>query len=189
MEALKKYIQSLTDFSEESFLILEDCITEFTIKKGKSLLKTGEICNSIFFIISGYCKSTYNKDGKDINTAFYFENEFATNIKSLREGSKSDYAIVACEALHMISFDKAALLNAYKKSPQIETFGRKVLEIIVVQQEEHSNLFKIYSPAERYQYLLENKPEYLQRISLSQLASYFGITRETLSRIRKKRYT
>jgi CRP-like cAMP-binding protein len=186
VETLKTYIRSLTDFSEESWAILSHCLTEQQFKKGQTLLQTGEVCNSIFFICKGLCKSCYTNDGKEINTSFFFENDFASNIKSLTNGSKSEYDIIAYEHSTTIVFDKTKLLNAYKNSQEIETFGRKLLETIVSKQEEHSNSFKLLAPRERYEHLQLTQPGFLQRISLTQAASYLGVSRETLSRIRGK---
>jgi len=184
MDNLKKYISTITDFSESSWLALYNCLTELEFKRNELLLKEGQTCNSIFFIDSGLCKSYYNVDGKEINTAFYFENDFATNIKSLTTSSKSEYAIKACEKTKVIQLDKTKLLEAYTQSHQIETFGRKVLELIMIKQEEHSDCFKILSPKERFNNLVSKHPDFLQRVSLSQAASYLGISRETLSRFR-----
>jgi hypothetical protein len=54
---------------------------------------------------------------------------------------------------------------------------------LYLEEEEHSNSFKLLSPEERYNFLLENKPRYLRRIPLTHLASYLGISRETLTRV------
>ena len=186
MENLKKYIQNSTDLSEESWIILNDCLTELQVKKVTYLLKANEVCNSIFFINSGFYKSFYNKDGKEINTAFYFENDFFTNITSLKNGEKSKYAIKACEDSEVIKFDKFALLVAYQKSQEIESFGRKILELIVKKQEEQIDTFKLLSPTQRYENLILKQPNILQRVSLTQISSYLGISRETLSSIRGK---
>ncbi len=186
MKNLKTYIQNLTEFSEESWTVLCGCLTEQSFKKGDRLLTEGEICKSIFFVSSGQCKAFYNQDGKEINAAFYFENDFATNTKSLTSGTKSGFEIKACENLKAIKFDKTGLLNAYNKSKEIETLGRKILEIMVFKQEEHSNSFKLFTPKQRFENLILTQPEFLQRVSLTQTASYLGMSRETLSRFRKK---
>lgn len=112
MENLKKYITTITDFSEQSWATLCNCLTEIEFQRNELLLKDGEICNSVFFISSGLCKSFYYLDGKEINTAFYFENDFATNIKSLTTSTKSDYTIKACEKMKAVRLDKAKLLDA-----------------------------------------------------------------------------
>jgi CRP-like cAMP-binding protein len=172
MEDLKKYILNLTDFSEQSWTILCKCLTETEFKRNEFLLKEGQICKSVFFISSGFCKSFYNLDGKDINTAFYFENDFATNIKSLTTSEKSEYSIIACERMKAIQLDKTKLLEAYSQSHQIETFGRKVLELITTKQEEHTDGFKLLTPKQRFDTLTAKYPDFLQRVSLTQTASY-----------------
>ncbi len=186
MENLRKYIQSIINLSDESWLTLEGSISKLNVKKGTCLLKENEVCSSIFFISQGCCKSFYNKDGKEINTAFYFEDDFFTNIVSLKSGEKSKYYIKACENSKVIKLDKFTLLEAYKKSQEIESFGRKILELIIKKQEEQLDDFKLLTPAQRYNNVILKHPDILQRISLTQISSYLGISRETLSRIRSK---
>ena len=187
MENLKEYLKTFTELSEESWIIFKQCLKESFVNKGTELLSEGKVCNSIFFINSGFCKSYYAlSDGREINTAFYFENDFFTNIKSLRSRQKSEFTILACEKTEVIEFDRKLLLEAYNKSPQIESLGRKILEIIIEKQEEHNNILKLLTPKERYEYLILNYPHVSQRVSLTQISSYLGISRETLSRIRKK---
>ena len=128
-----------------------------------------------------------DKNCSDVNTDFTFENNFTTNLKSLRLSLPSDTTIQAGEATLLYEFNKEALSNLYKVSPEVESFGRKLLEELLMLQEEHVNLFKIYTPLERYRHLQYNNPELLQRIRLTQLASYLGVARETLSRIRKRK--
>lgn len=184
MNNFKRYIESITELSEQSWIALCNCLSEVQFKKNEPLLKEGKICNSIYFISSGVCKSCYNQDGKEINTAFYFENDFATNVRSLVASSKSAYSIKAHEKTRAVVIDKTKLLAAYKQSHQIETFGRKVLELIMAKQEEHSDSFKLLTPKQRFDALVSQHPDFLQRVSLTQTASYLGISRETLSRFR-----
>lgn len=179
-------IITLTEISETSIDKLFEIANPKQFEKGINLLKEGQICKKIFFVEKGLLRTFYNKDdGNEINTNFTFEGNFATNLKSLSSSTLSDTSIKTSEPTFIYEFDKDQLLELYKHSPEIESFGRKLLEQLLIEQEEHSNLFKLYSPKERYQYLQQNKPELLQRISLSQIASYLGIARETLSRIRK----
>lgn len=187
MDNLKKYIASITHFSEQSWMFLLNCMTEVEFKKNEQLLREGQICNELFFISSGLCKICYNKDGKEINTAFFFENDFATNIRSLTTSTRSNYAIKTCEKTKVVRLDKTKLLEAYNQSHQIESFGRKILERVIAKQEEHSDSFKLLAPKERFDNLISKHPDFLQRISLTQTASYLGISRETLSRFRAMR--
>ncbi len=183
---LFKKITELTEISVSGIDKLFEIANQRQFTKGDIILRQGQICQTIMFVEKGYLRTFIDKDGKEINTEFTFEGNFTTNLKSLRTSSASDTSIQAGEITTIFEFDKNKLLDLYKVSAEIESFGRKLLEQLLIAREDHINLFKIYSPTERYQYLQTNKPEMLQRISLSQLSSYLGIARETLSRIRKK---
>lgn len=187
MENLKKYIHSLTPFSHDSWNLLQPALTKRTFKKNDFLLQQGKTCNSLFYIDSGFCKSYYYIDGIAKNTGFFFENEIATNINSFSSGQKSEFNIVACEPLTAIVFDKDKLFQAAKQTHEIEVLGRNCLRMFATKQEEFLTLFSLYSAQERLEYLETKYPELLQRVSLSQLASFLGVARETLSRIRKRR--
>ncbi len=184
---LHKKITSLAEVSVSSLDRLFEIAVPRQFAKGEIVLKEGQLCKKIVFVEKGHLRTFISKDGIDINVNFTFENNFTTNLKSLRSSGPSDTTIQAGESTGIYELDKDKLLDLYKLSPELESFGRKLLEQLLIDQEEHTNLFKIYSPTERYRYLQENNPEILQRISLSQLASYLGMARETLSRIRKRK--
>ena len=187
MNNLLEYIRSLTKFSDESWELLQPALTKREFKKNEFLLKAGQVCNTLFYIDKGYCKSYYDMDGVVKNTGFFFENEIATNINSFGNGQKSEFNIVACEPLATIIFDKDKLFQIANQANEIETLGRNCIRTFASKQEEFSTLFKLYSAQERLEYFETKYPEILQRVSLSQLASFLGVARETLSRIRKRR--
>ena len=182
---LHKTITGLAEMSVSSLEKLFEIATQRQFAKGEIILQQGKICKHILFVEKGYLRTFFDKDGKEINTNFTFEGNFTTNLKSLRSAVSSDTSTQAGEPTTLYEFEKDKLLGLYEVSPEVESFGRKLLEQLLIDQEEHANLFKIYSPTERYQYLLTNQPEILHRISLTQLASYLGMARETVSRIRK----
>jgi CRP-like cAMP-binding protein len=187
MDNLLKYIRSLTNFSDNSWELLQPALTKREFKKNELLLKQGQVCNSLFYIDNGYCKSYYNIDEVVKNTGFFFENEIATNINSFGNGQKSEFNIVACEPLTAIVFNKDKLFQVAKQANEVETLGRNCIRMFATKQEEFSTLFKLYTAQERLEYLESKYPEMLQRVSLSQIASFLGVTRETLSRIRRRR--
>lgn len=187
MDNLLKYIHSLTNFSDTSWELLQPALTKKEFKKSELLLKQGQVCNSLFYIVDGYCKSYYEIGGVVKNIGFFFENEIATNIYSFGNGQKSEFNIIAGEPLTVIVFDKDKLFQAAKQANEIETLGRNCIRLFATKQEEFSTLFKLYSAQERLEYIETKHPEILQRVSLSQLASFLGVARETLSRIRKRR--
>jgi len=187
MNNLLEYIRSLTNFSDESWKSLQPALTPKEFKKNEFLLKEGQVCNSLFYIDKGYCKSYYDIDGAVKNTGLFFENEIATNVKSFGSGQKSEFNLIACEPLTAIIFDKKELFTISKQVVEVETLGRNCIRLFATKQEEFANLFKLYSAQERLEYIETKYPEMIQRVPLSQLASFLGVARETLSRIRKRR--
>ncbi|MBB6461813.1 Crp/Fnr family transcriptional regulator [Flammeovirga kamogawensis] len=187
MDELLNYIQSLNDFSTKSWEELQSALTLKTYAKNDMLLKEGEVCNALFYIVDGFCKSYYEVDGVVKNTGFFFENEIATNVNSFGTGEKSKFNISACSSLSTIVFDKKLLFELAKENKEIEDLGRNCLRVFATKQEEFLNLFSLYSPQERLEYIEKNYPNLILRVSLSQLSSFIGVSRETLSRIRKRR--
>ncbi len=182
---LHKKLTSLATLSDSGMRAFFELAVQRQLLKGDSILRHGQICRTIVFVEKGYLRTFVEKDGVDVNTNFTFEGSFTTNLKSLRTSVPSDTTIEAGEPTTIYEFDKNQLLVLYDSFPEIETFGRNLLEQLLISQEEHANLFKIYSPTERYLHLLKHHPEIFQRLTLSQLASYLGMARETLSRVRK----
>lgn len=184
--ALQNAILKITPLTAEELSLLTNYFEKKELHKGDAVLKEGEMCRSLYFVEQGYLRTWYNKDGVPINLNFTFEDEFAVNVKSYRSRQPSEYTIEAGENAVVWIMSVPPVRNKISESPQFARFIRHVAIKQLLDSESHSDLFKIYTPAERYEYIEKHKPILLQRISLSMLASYLGVTRETLSRIRSK---
>lgn len=187
MHHLLTYLRSLASLSDESWQLLQPALKRKHVAKNELLLKEGAVCQSLYFIEKGYCRSYHLADGLEKNTGFFFENDMATNISSFGSGLPSEYFIAAGEPLEVIVFDKQLLQEAGKKAPEIETAGRCCIRLFAAKQEAFSNLFRLYTAKERLAAIEERYPFMLQRVPLTQLASFLGVARETLSRIRSRR--
>lgn len=187
MDNLLIFLRSLTLLSDKSWEMLQSALSKQVFKKNDFLLRQGEVCSSLFYIDNGFCKSYYEIDGEVKNTGFFFENEIATNVSSFASGQRSEFNIIACEPLTVVEFNKEKLFEISKHAPEIEALGRCCIRLYAVKQEELSTAFQLYSAEDRLKYIEETRPMILQRVSLSQLASFLGVKRETLSRIRKRR--
>ena len=172
---------------DEDLPLIANCAQHRILKKGELLLKEGEMCRTFYLVEKGHLRTYYNKNGVIINLNFTFEGEFTTNFKSINDRQPSELFIEAGENSSIWTFNLDSMAAEIKDIRPIELFVRRLAVRILYASEEHSNLFKLYTPTERYHYIEKNNPKLLQRISLSQLASYIGITRETLSRIRGKK--
>ena len=117
---------------------------------------------------------------------FYFEDDTACDFASFRSEEPSEFYLVAMEDSIVFYATKAEAIPVLEAGSSFNMFLFRFFQQLFLQEEQHSNTFKLMSPEERYNYLVEHNPEYLQRISLVHLAPYLGMSRETLTRIRKK---
>ncbi|HEX2606724.1 MAG TPA: Crp/Fnr family transcriptional regulator [Flavisolibacter sp.] len=180
-------VKSMEAVPEQVLEQLHDCAAPRFFKKGGIVHPEGQVCKKIFFVEQGLLRTYYNQEGKEINLRFTPEEHFTTLLSSLQKEQPSEYVVEAMEPTALWELDKRKLLSLYNRSPVITSFGRKLLEQLLEEEEAHSLQFKRYTPTERYQLLVRDHASLLQRISLTHLASYLAISRETLSRIRKKK--
>ena len=183
---LKKAIDGIVSLPEDDFAVLSACTTRKQLKRKESLLRQGEVCRSFFFVESGHLRTWYNKDGVPINQHFTFEDEFTSVIKSLRDHQPSRLNVEAGENATVCIINLDLLWAQATERPQLSRFFRKVVFRLLLAAESHNHLIKLHTPAERYHYIEKHNPQLLQRISLAQIASYLGLARETLSRIRAR---
>jgi len=187
MENLLLFIRTLTDFSDEAWIYLQPALRLQEYRKNEVLLKEGDICDKLFYIEKGYCKSYCMIEAEKKNIGFFFEDEIATDIQSFGCGHPSALNIVACEPLAVVIFDKKKLFEASSQHIEIERLGRNCIRQFASKQAEFANMAKLYKPQERLDFLESQFPEMVQRVPLTQLASFLGVARETLSRIRRRR--
>ncbi len=185
-DALKTSLASIASITEEDWELFESILSTQNFSKGSSLLREGQICKGTYFVTKGAFRTFHLKDGNEIHTAFYFENDFVRDIESLSEGTPSKVTIQALEDSEVTFISKEAMFTLYERAPSFQMIGRKLLELMAITERRYARLFTDFQPRERYEYVLKHHPELIQRVPLQYLATFLGITRETLSRIRKR---
>lgn len=184
---LKNTFDRILKITDEDWKTFESILETKKLKKKEYLLRQGQICRGIFFLYKGCLRTFYiNKNGKEISTSFYFENDFLREIESMANNKPSQKNIQALEESTVFYIDKAKLTDLYETSNFYQKLGRMILEKLTISEQKYASLLTAHSPKERYLYVLENHPRLIERIPLQYLASYLGISRESLSRIRKR---
>lgn len=158
------------------------------VEKKTKLLSVGERSNTIYFIVSGAARIYYlDRDGKETNTWFLFENELLISVYSFYTGNPSFEYIETLEDCELIAVRREKLDEMYLKFLEFNFSGRKLTEYYHMRNELQGNELRMLSAKERYENLLQRSPQLFQRVSLGHIASYLGISQETLSRIRKQK--
>ncbi|HYK47766.1 MAG TPA: Crp/Fnr family transcriptional regulator [Parafilimonas sp.] len=185
-ERFRKKMMSYAPITDGDFRHMAEMMHEKHCSKGEVLLKEGQVCTKYYFVYKGCIRSFGLEDGREINVKFYFEDDTACDFASFRNELPSEFYLVAMEDCIVFYATKAEAVPVLQAGSSFQMFLFRFFQQLFLTEEEHSNSFKLLSPEERYNFLVESKPEYLQRIPLLHLAPYLGMSRETLTRIRKK---
>lgn len=186
MESLLDHISRYCALSNAGSKDLEKSLQKEVKAKGDFLIEEGRVCRHLYFLESGCVRGYYNLDGKEVTHWFAFENHFVTSFFSFITGKPAAENIQALEDIVLWGISYDLLQSLYKQHPDIERLGRVMIEQYYVMLEDRflSNHFK--EARERYENLLTHSPHILKRVPLSYVASYLGMTQETLSRVRSK---
>jgi len=182
----RKVLESFSQVADKEFERLADVMHERHVNKGDILLEEGHVCREFYFIVRGYMRSFRLENDKEVNVKFYFENDFAADFESFKYEAPSKYYLVAMEDATFFYGIKKEVIPVLESDVSLYSFVFRFFQTQYFKETEHSESFKLMTPEDRYQFLVEHKPDYLQRIPLIYLASYLGVSRKTLSRIRKK---
>ncbi|BDS10439.1 Crp/Fnr family transcriptional regulator [Aureispira anguillae] len=156
-------------------------------KKGTILLEEGKICRKLYFIKEGTLRFYYlNEEGEDITHWFLLEGDFITEINSFIEQSESEYYLEVLEdcTLHTCSYDSFIKIN--ELFPEVSQLWNTILAKFLLELGEKIKDLQFRDAKTRYNNLLQKHPSITQRVALKHIASYLGITQQSLSRIRKK---
>lgn len=154
--------------------------------KGEAVHTAGRVCHNLHLVQSGALRAFYFKEDKDITAHFAFSNEAITAPDSFIMGAPSKYHIEALEESSVYTVDRLELEKFLDEHPELERLARKFTEAIYLELLERIESLVFLSAAERYNTLLKRNPNLLLNVNLGHIASYLGITQETLSRIRAK---
>jgi len=186
-ESLIKYINSytstaLTDSEED---LIKNIFIPKKIRKKQYFLQEGQVCKYSAFIVKGAMRQ-YNVDNKGVEhvVQLYIENWWAVDRESFIMLTPSIYNIDAWEDTDVLFMTHADYLNLAKHIPALLELSRKLDQRNFVATQKRLNASLNFSAEQRYADLVKTRPEFLQRFPQHIIASYLGITKETLSRIR-----
>jgi CRP-like cAMP-binding protein len=184
---LAAFVNYVHPVSNEATLYINQHSYSQQAERGTYLLKAGEICEHIYFIRKGVIRGYIKEGTKEITTWITAENEMVTSPRGLSLQEPSLENIQAIEHCDLIAATYESLHYLYENYIEMNIVGRKLLEKYYRDAEERAFISRIPNAAKRYRHFLETKSELANRIPLKYIASYLGMTIETLSRIRSKK--
>jgi len=184
-EKLFDYLSKYIEMTDEE----KKAITDLTIfrkyKKGTILLKEGQYSDTCYFVIKGCLRCYYIIDGEEKTTAFYTESESLNPLCTVN-GQRSEHFVACVEDSILVVSNAEMEEIIFRKFPRFETLCRILCEELLAKSRAEFDEFKTSSPEQRYLNLLQSRPDLLQRVPQYQLASFLGITAQSLSRMRNR---
>lgn len=169
----------------DAYTALTEHLLPISFSRQESILELGDICKNIYLVQSGIVRHfRINDAGEEYNIWFSFEGDICMAMESFVKQIPSVEGIQTIEACECFYISREAINDLANKYHAIETFYREVIQLYYIDLESRLYRLQSQSAREKYVYLLNNNPHFIQRLPLNQVASFLGISKETLSRIR-----
>ena len=184
---LRTHIEKRIQLTDEEFNICSSFFIPKKIKKHRFLLNEGDVCKNLGFVNSG-CLREYTIDNKGIEHIIQFaiEDWWVSDLNSFLSGLPATHNIDALQDSEVLLLEKSAREELLNACPKMDRFFRILLEsnYIATRQRVADSLSE--SAEERYLKFIKTYPKLFEQIPQNQIASYLGITPQSLSRIRKE---
>ncbi len=186
MEQLRQYFNNLLPLPDEEFEAFAKSLIRKEFDKGETMLKAGVVCDFVAFIETGAFRFYRYTESTEMVTAFFFTGDFISNYRSYLLQQPSHHNIECLEKAVVWMIKRQRIYELYDQYPLMERMGRLIAEQNYLGATSRLDHFLDFTPEERYKALLKRNSHLLQRIPQYMIASYLGISPESLSRIRKR---
>ena len=184
LKLLNQYIQ----FGEKEVRLLFDRIVFKNYNKNEMIFREGNISKTIYLVIEGCVRLFYLHEGKDRTAHFYTEGKFICAGESYNFGVPAKENYQAVEETILVHFPKHAVDELLQLSQNFEILARIATEDELITCQKMIASFVTLSPEERYEELLKTNANLFQRVPQQYIASFLGVSAETLSRIKKRAF-
>ena len=185
-EKLLNHFTRFKPLSKEEVEAIDETMRFQQFGRGTILLKEAQISSDTYFVLEGIVRQYYLIDGVEKTSDFFSDEKWVVSLNHINPNNPSPYYLECCTDCSLLVGNSQKGEGLFKKFPNLETVSRKLMESVFTEQQEKIEAFTISTPTLRYQNLLKSRPDLFQRIPQYQIASYIGVTPESLSRIRKR---
>ena len=182
---IRQFVERLAPFTDQDWHEFWSRMEPAEFNKNDLLLKSGKVENYLNFLVSGIARLYLSSDTKEFTLRFNFPNMFFHAYSSFFTRAPSCYSIEAITDIRLYRMPFDRLEELYKISANAGIIGRRSLEYFYLLKEQREIRLLCYTAEENYRELQKEQPELIQLIPQKYLASYLGITPQSLSRIRR----
>ncbi len=184
-EHFETYITAKGTFSKDEMQLMRSLSIEKKLRRRQLLLHEGEVCKYKTFVAKGlfraYC---VNADGVQHVMRFAAENHWIVDPESYNNQIPSKYNIEALEDAEVLQWTQEHFEEMFTKIPAFRSFSKKLISRAIEAGQDRVLMHISYTAEEKYQEFINSYPDVFGRVPLHMVASYLGVSRETLSRVR-----
>lgn len=184
MDTLQKAIENISPLSPGSMSSFLQVWKHWSVPKDHLLLREHSISDYIYFIKKGIARIYYHKNDKEITEWIAMDEQFFLSISSFFERRPSLLVIQTLEASEVYGIHHNDLMTLADQHHDVERLLRKMVTTSLILSQVRMDSIQFETAQQRYERLLNTSPHIIQRVPLSYIASFLGVTLETLSRIR-----
>jgi len=187
LRSIKDSFLSKVNFTDSELDLIVGKLKTREIPRKKFLLFSGSACDFIAYIVSG-CMRSYSilADGQEKTLQLATENHWISDLGAFLTGDPAYLIIESIESTKVQLLYRNDLEELLKAVPSLEKYFRILYQEAYVNLQERLHSFVMLNARDRYLSLMKKHPEILQRVPLVHLASYLGVSPETISRVRKE---
>jgi len=186
-EQLLKTVQQKVTLTSDEAELLKQFFTLKKVRKRQYMLNEGEVCKYNLFVAKGLLRSFgVEENGYEQVVQFAVEGWWISDLNSFFSGDVAVYNIEALEDCELLLLTRQSMDEMLEKLPKMERYFRLLMQNHIVALRQRIIASQRHSAEERYIRLIEGFPTILARVPQQYIASYLGMTPETLSRVRKQ---